>query len=89
MKKNQLTILTMAIDGESEKRIQSFVKKNKITLPVLFDRKEKIARSYGVRMVPTAFLIDGESFIVGMIVGERDWSLPEAWSAVKELLCLR
>lgn len=88
-KKDQLTILTIAIDGKSEKRIQSFIKKHRIMLPVLLDEKEKIARTYGVRMVPTAFLIDGEGFIVGMIVGERDWSLPEAWFAVKELLCLR
>lgn len=89
VKKDQLIILTIAIDGKSEKRIQSFIKKNRIMLPVLLDEKEKIARTYGVRMVPTAFLIDGEGFIVGMIVGERDWSLPEAWFAVKELLCLR
>jgi peroxiredoxin len=89
VKRSQLTILTVAIDGESEKRIQRFVKKHQITLPVLLDRRERVARSYGVRMVPTVFLIDGEGFIVGKIVGERDWSLPEAWLAAKELLYLR
>lgn len=89
VKRAQLAIFTVAIDGEREKRIQRYVKKQRITLPVLLDERERIARSYGVRMVPTVFLIDGEGFIVGMIVGERDWSLPEAWLAVKEVLCLR
>jgi peroxiredoxin len=88
-KRDQLIILTMAIDGEKEKRIQRFVNKYKITLPVLLDAKEKIARTYGVTMVPTVFLINGEGLLIGKIVGQRDWSSSEASSAIKELLDLR
>ena len=88
-KRNPLTILTLAIDGEKEKKVQRFVKGLKITLPVLLDVKEKVARTYGVKMVPTTFLIDGEGLMVGMIVGQRDWSTPEAWSCVRELFSLR
>lgn len=87
-KRDQLCILMPAIDGEKDKRIQSVVKKNKVTLPVLLDVKEKIARTYKVTFIPVAFLIDREGMIVGMIVGERDWSLPEAWSSIKEILGL-
>jgi len=78
-----------AIDGEKEKRIQNVVKKHKVTLPVLLDVKEKIARTYKVTFIPVAFFIDREGMIVGMAVGERDWSSPEAWSAIKEILDLR
>ena len=85
-KKDQLTIIGLAIDGEKEKKIQNFVKKCKVTLPVLLDEKEKVARAYGVKMVPTTFLIDTEGFIVGMVMGQRDWSSPGAWAAIKELL---
>jgi peroxiredoxin len=79
----------VAIDGENEKRIQRLIKSHKITIPVLLDVKEKIARAYGVRMVPTTFLINPEGLMVGMIVGEREWNSPEAWSAMKELFSLR
>ena len=78
----------VAIDGQNEKRIQRFIKDQKITLPVLLDVKEKIARTYGVRMVPTSFLVNTGGMSVGMIVGERKWDLPEAWSAMKELFAL-
>ncbi len=61
------------IDGEKEKRVKKCVEKFKITLPVLLDPKEKTARAYGVWMIPTVFLINREGWIVGMIVGERDW----------------
>ena len=88
-KKDQFEILTLAIDGEKEKRVKSIVKKKKVTLPVLLDIKEKTARTYGVRMIPTAFLINREGGMEGMIVGQRDWSSSEASSAIKELLDLR
>jgi len=85
-KKDQLKIISIVIDGEKEKRVEGIVKKNRITFPVLLDTKEKLARTYGVRMVPTACIISQQGSILGLIVGQRDWSKPEAWDAIKELL---
>ncbi len=87
-KRDQLHILLAAIDGEREKRVQDVIKKSKVTLPVLLDVKEKIARTYKVTFIPATFLVDREGMIVGMIVGERDWSSPEAWSSIREILGL-
>jgi hypothetical protein len=51
--------------------------------------KEKIMENYGIRgWVPITYLIDPEGLIVGKIVGPRDWSAPEAWSAIKEVFSL-
>jgi len=88
-KKDLLTMYIIPIDGEKEKKVKRVIQENKITLPVILDVKEKIARTYGVKMIPTTFLIDEESLLVAMIVGQRDWSSPEAWSAVNELFSLR
>jgi cytochrome c biogenesis protein CcmG/thiol:disulfide interchange protein DsbE len=88
-RKDQLAIVLITIDGERKRRAQQFISKNKITLPVLLLLKEKVMDSYGVRgWVPLIFLIDREGMLVGKIVGRRDWSSPEAWSAIKELLDL-
>lgn len=88
-KRGQLIILLAAIDGEREKKIRRFIKRNNVTLPVLLDPKAKTARSYGVNFVPISFFINPEGLIVGTAVGERDWTSPKAWSAVKELFNLR
>ena len=88
-KGDRLTIFTVAIDGENERRIQRIIREHKITFPVFLDVKEKIARTYGIRMVPTTFLINPDGIMLGMIVGQRDWCSPEAWSAIKELFALR
>ncbi|NWF92482.1 MAG: TlpA family protein disulfide reductase [Syntrophaceae bacterium] len=82
----QLNVYAIAIDGEKEKRVQRVVKKYKITLPVLLDEKERLARKYGVQMVPTVFLVTKDGLVEGKIVGQRDWTVPEAWHVVKELL---
>lgn len=84
--KDLLTILTIAVDGERERRIQGIVKKLKMTLPVLLSLKENIIDTYEVRMVPMAVLINREGLLVGKIVGQRNWSSPVAQSVVKELL---
>lgn len=88
-KKNQLTLLSLAIDGENEKKVRRITKENKITFPVLLDPREKTARAYGVKFIPIFFLIDSSGLLVGKIVGERDWASPEAWAAVKEVFGLR
>jgi len=88
-KRDQFEILTLVIDGENEKRVKRVVKKHKISLPVLLDANEKIARTYGIWMIPTAFLINREGWIEGVIVGPRDWNGDTALSAVKEVLNLR
>jgi cytochrome c biogenesis protein CcmG/thiol:disulfide interchange protein DsbE len=88
-RQDQVAILLLAIDGEREKRIRRYVQKEKITLPVLLDVKEKVARAFGVNFIPVVLLIDREGWVIGKIVGERDWSSPKAWSAIKEVFCLR
>jgi peroxiredoxin len=81
-----LNVYAVAIDGEKEKSVQRVVEKYKITLPVLLDEKERLARKYGVQMVPTVFLVTRDGLVEGKIVGQRNWAAPEAWHVVKELL---
>jgi thiol-disulfide isomerase/thioredoxin len=84
-KKDQISIFTVVVDGEREKRIRQIAEKYKITLPVLMVFKEKVIDTYEIRMVPMVVVINQEGFMVGKIIGQRDWSKPEAWSVVKEL----
>ncbi len=88
-KKDLFTFVTIVADGEKEKKIRGIVEKYKLTAPALLDLKEKISHAYGVTMVPTSFLIDREGLMLGMIVGQRDWGSPTAWSAISELLTPR
>lgn len=86
--KERVTIVTLVIDGERDRRARQIVTKLKITLPVLLILKENVIDTYEVRAIPTAFFVDSEGFILGKIVGQRDWSGPAAWCVTKELFGL-
>lgn len=85
----ELKLFTIVIDGESERTVKRIVRDQKITLPVLLDRKEQVARKFGVRMIPTAFFINRDGLMEGMVVGQRDWCGPNALLAMKTVLDLR
>jgi len=84
--KDCLTVVTVVVDGERDKRARQIVSKLKVTLPVLLILKENVIDTYEVRMIPMAVLVDQGGSIIGKIVGQRDWSGPVASSVTKELL---
>jgi hypothetical protein len=51
--------------------------------------KEKVIDTYEVRMIPMVTVIDEQGSVVGKIIGQRDWSKPEAWTVIKWLTGLR
>ena len=81
--------ILVTIDGERKRSAQKFIDQNKITLPVLLDLKERTMDQYGVRgWIPQSYLVDQEGMLIGKIVGQRNWSSPEAWSCMRELFTL-
>lgn len=68
----------LAVDvGQSEEHVQNFVKRMKISFPIYLDHDGKIARSYGVKGLPTYFLVDRQGVIRHVILG---------WAEEKTLL---
>lgn len=45
-----------------------------------------LSQSYRIRGHPVTFLIDRQGFLVGQVLGERDWSSPEAKTLITTLL---
>lgn len=72
--------------GENETLVQDFQNEFKLSLPVLYDPGDETARQYGVRGHPVTFIIDREGFLVGKVIGERDWSSKEARALLEDLL---
>lgn len=54
--------------------VQEFALKEKLGLPLLFDRGGAVAqRDFRVTAYPTTFLVDRQGIIVEVWVGDRDW----------------
>lgn len=52
-----------------KEKLLEFIKKNKMTYPILFDETGKYFREYGIRFFPTSFVINREGYLDGYIPG--------------------
>ena len=76
--------LLISIDvGQSPEHVKAFVKKHGVTFPVLLDQEGQIARRYGIKGLPTYFIIDRQGRIRFVILG---WAEEKVlWDYLKRL----
>jgi len=83
----QEDFVILAVDlRERKEKINSFVKTNGYTFPVLLDSMGAVANTYGIRAIPTTYLLDPEGRIVGKALGARDWASQNAFKLIEHLL---
>jgi thiol-disulfide isomerase/thioredoxin len=56
--KDDVHIITIAVNSGSDKDIQEFMTKNKLTFKVINDSQSKLANRFNVEMFPTTFIYD-------------------------------
>ncbi len=77
----------VAVDlGEPKEKVLSFIKQNKLTFPVLLDKKQKTMRPYQITAIPTTYIIDRDGKIIGKAIGAREWDKEESIKLFEFLL---
>jgi peroxiredoxin len=76
IKDEGMTIVSVNIK-ESKEIVGEFVKKNKITFPVLLDKNGELEKVYSRLRIPTAYIIDPEGFLAAATNGQTDWNTPK------------
>ena len=71
-KGRNFTVLAVDIQ-EDPRKVESWVKANGITLPVLLDREGAVTSAYRVTVTPTAVLIGRDGKMVARASGTRPW----------------
>ncbi len=74
--KDGLVILAVAM-GEDKQKVKKFLKKQNLHFSFIADPEMKISELYGVKNLPTTFLIDRNKVIIGRALGPREWSNPD------------
>ena len=54
---------------KDEAGIKAFMKENGYTYPVLMDKKGELFRAYGIRAIPTTYMIDRNGNLAGRVQG--------------------
>jgi peroxiredoxin len=77
----------IAIDlQEPVSRVKTFLKKYPITFKILLDTKGEIAQQFGIRAVPTTYILDKNGGIIGKALGSRRWNSKESITLFEHLM---
>lgn len=80
-----LVVVAVSIDSEMVV-IPPFVKQNKLTFPIGHDPKMALAERYGVRALPSSFLIDRRGNLAALAIGPRAWDTKPSYAVIESLL---
>ena len=58
---------------ESASQVKDFFNKNKLTFTALLDTTGEVSTEFGLRAIPTTFILDKSGNIIGRIAGPREW----------------
>jgi len=85
-KRTDFILLAVSLDRQGAAMVKPFVEEMQLTFPILLDPTAEVSRSYGVRGLPTTYLIDPDGRLIGAAVGGRDWFRTEAKALIAGLL---
>ena len=80
-----LTILAVDL-RESVSAVRKFVDDFKLTFYVPLDVDGRVGATYGVRSIPTTYIIDRDGMVLAGGVGGRDWASEDAFRYIGEIL---
>lgn len=80
-----LVVIAISVDSEIAV-VPPFVKQNKLTFPIGHDPKMALAERYGVRALPSSFLVDKKGNLAALAIGPRAWDTKPAYAVIESLL---
>jgi thiol-disulfide isomerase/thioredoxin len=72
--------------AEPLSRIERFLEVVPVTYPLLRDRDESSARAWGLRFLPTAYVLGKDGAVRWVVSGEHDWNGAATRARLAELL---
>ena len=78
-------VLAISLDAD-EAAVTPFLKEHGLTFPVGLDPKQRVGILYGVRALPSTFLLDRKGRVVAQALGPREWDGPAALAVIDALL---
>lgn len=78
-------IVAVSLDADPAV-VKPFVDQHKLTFPVALDPKMDLGNAYGVRALPSSFIVDTQGYLAALALGPRPWDNDASHSLVEGLL---
>ncbi len=83
-KDNGFVMVAVSVDRDRN-AVQPFVTARGFSFAVALDPGMAVADAYGVRALPSSFVIDRQGYLVAMALGARAWDVAAAHSLIEDL----
>ena len=70
---------------ESALQVNKFFEKYKLTFTALLDATGEVSSEFGIRAIPTTFILDKSGKLVGRITGPREWDSRKSVALFEQL----
>ncbi len=81
-----LVVLAVSVDAEGAPVVTPFVKTHGLSFAIGLDPTMALAARYGVRALPSSFLVDKKGLVVAQALGPREWNGKAAHALIEGLL---
>jgi thiol-disulfide isomerase/thioredoxin len=81
-----LVVVAVSIDTEGAAAVRPFVLDHGLSYLIGLDRELSAAGRYGVRALPSTYLVDRRGHLAGQALGPREWDTPAAHALSEHLL---
>jgi peroxiredoxin len=85
-KQTDFVLLAVSMDRQGAQAAKPYTERLQLTFPVLLDHTNDVGRQYGVRGLPSTYLIDQDGRLLGAAIGARDWHRTEAKALIAGIL---
>ena len=83
----RIAVLAVSEDRGSNKSVEPFIAKLGLkSVKIYIDPKSEVGHAFGVRGLPTSFLIDREGKVLGSVEGAAEWDSPKILGVLEPLL---
>ncbi|MBN2617541.1 MAG: TlpA family protein disulfide reductase [Spirochaetales bacterium] len=83
---NDLNFVVLAVNvGETKETVSSFIKDKGYEMNILLDSNKAVSNNYGIRSIPTTYILDKNGNIVAGKLGSYEWDNDDFISALKEM----
>jgi thiol-disulfide isomerase/thioredoxin len=78
------TLVAVSVDADS-KLVAPFLTARKFSFPVALDPSMNMANTYGVRALPSSFIVARDGTLAALAIGPRHWDNDAAHSLIEAL----
>jgi peroxiredoxin len=85
LKVKDFAMVTISIQ-DSVAAVKEFFEKNNLTFTALLDSFGNTVTAFGIRAIPTTFILDKAGRIIGLVTGPREWDSRESIAMFEYLI---